>query len=136
MPPWWKKPGAGKKFGNPFFCAPEVREKFSDQIFILVRYPPWKILAITYGYMLWKYTQFLFKFLWRDWVGILDLCHENTLNLFIIFFFQFSYFLIMIGGIKLFIMSIYTFRNVYIAPIYIKKIIKKNTIVYKNYTLM
>ena len=31
-------------------CAPEAHEKFSDQIFILVRYPPWKNLAITYGF--------------------------------------------------------------------------------------
>ena len=49
MPPQRKKPAAGEKFANPFFCEPEAREKFSDQIFILVRYPPWKNLAITYG---------------------------------------------------------------------------------------
>ena len=37
MPPRRKKPAAGEKFGNPFFCAPEAREKFSDLIFIFVR---------------------------------------------------------------------------------------------------
>ena len=35
--PQRKKPAAGKKFGNPFFCAPEAREKFSDPFFIFVR---------------------------------------------------------------------------------------------------
>ena len=41
MPPRRKKPAAGEKFGNPFFCAAEAREKFSDLlIFIFVRYPP------------------------------------------------------------------------------------------------
>ena len=37
MPPRRKKAAAGEKFGNPFFCAPEAREKFSDLIFIFVR---------------------------------------------------------------------------------------------------
>ena len=37
VPPRRKKPAAGEKFGNPFFCAPEAREKFSDQFFIFVR---------------------------------------------------------------------------------------------------
>ena len=37
-----KKPGAGEKFGNPFFCAPEARQKFSEDFFIFVRGPPLK----------------------------------------------------------------------------------------------
>ena len=35
-----KKPAAGEKFGNPFFCAPEARQKFSEDFFIFVRGPP------------------------------------------------------------------------------------------------
>ena len=31
-------------------CAPEARKKFSDLIFILVRHPPWKNLAMMYEY--------------------------------------------------------------------------------------
>ena len=41
MPPRRKKPAAGEKFGNPFFCAPETRQKFSEDFFIFV--PPKKI---------------------------------------------------------------------------------------------
>ena len=48
------------------------------------------------GFMLWKYTQSLHNF-----------------------FFQFSYLLTMIGGIKLFIMSIYTFWKMYIGNIHL-----------------
>ena len=35
-----KKAAAGEKFGNPFFCAPEARQKFSEDFFIFVRGPP------------------------------------------------------------------------------------------------
>ena len=35
-----KRPAAGEKFGNPFFCAPEARQKFSEDFFIFVRGPP------------------------------------------------------------------------------------------------
>ena len=42
VPPRRKKPGAGEKFGNPFFCAPEARQKFSEDFFIFVRGPPKK----------------------------------------------------------------------------------------------
>ena len=35
-----KKAAAGEKFGNSFFCAPEARQKFSEDFFIFVRGPP------------------------------------------------------------------------------------------------
>ena len=34
MPPQWKKPGAGEKFGNLFFCASEAREKILGSFFL------------------------------------------------------------------------------------------------------
>ena len=40
-----KKPGAGKKFGNLFFCAPEARKKFSEDFLIFFRESPKKNLV-------------------------------------------------------------------------------------------
>ena len=84
------------------------------------------------GFMLWKYIQLYILDLCYE-LYILDLCYENIYNLDCIywiyvmkiytisswFFFQLSYLLTMISGIKLFIMSIYTFWKMYIGNIHL-----------------
>ena len=52
-----KSPPLAKNLGTPFFARRRRAKNFptwfsfsSDLIFILVRYPPWKNLAITYVY--------------------------------------------------------------------------------------
>ena len=56
MAPRRKKPGAGEKFGIPFFARRRAKNfpthfSFSsDLIFIFARYPPWKNLAMMYAH--------------------------------------------------------------------------------------